>query len=60
MNDDMRKVEAKWRSGNGWPKRLDWIEIDGVRGWQAQRFQFRFPMMAIGRRYSSTLTGVRR
>src|SRR2546421_3818052 len=33
--------------GSGWPKRLDWIEIKGVRGWTGQRFELRFPIMAV-------------
>ena len=31
----------------GWPKRLDWIEIRGLRGWSGQRFELRFPIMAV-------------
>jgi len=26
---------------------LDWLEIDGIRGWTGQRFQLQFPIMAL-------------
>ena len=47
ISPEMRRLMAKWRTGSGWPKRADWIEIDGIRGWTAQRFEFRFPIMAL-------------
>jgi len=43
----MRRLQAKWSQGTGWPKRLEWIEIDGLRGWAGQRISFGFPIMAI-------------
>ncbi|MFL5353746.1 ATP-dependent nuclease [Archangium sp.] len=42
----MRKLEKKWTTG-GWPKRLEWLEIDGIRGWSGQRLDFNFPFVAI-------------
>ena len=47
MSDEMRKLETKWSTGNGWPKWLDWIEIKGIRGWTGQRVNFSFPISAI-------------
>lgn len=47
ISDEMRRLSARWASGQGWPKRLEWIEVDGVRGWVGQRFTFKFPIMAI-------------
>lgn len=47
ISDDMRRLEVKWKGGTGWPKRLDWIEIDGLRGWRGERFKFQFPIMAL-------------
>ena len=35
------------RARNGWPKWLEWIEIEKIRGWEAQRVSFAFPIMAI-------------
>jgi predicted ATPase len=43
----MRRLRAKWLMNTGWPKRLDWIEILGLRGWRGQRFSCGFPIMAI-------------
>lgn len=47
LSDEMRRLQNSWRSGTGWPKRLEWIEISGLRGWAGQRFSFPFPIMAI-------------
>lgn len=44
---EMRRLHAKWQQNTGWPKRLDWIEIDGIRGWDSQRIPFGFPIVAI-------------
>jgi hypothetical protein len=44
---EVRRLEAKWKTGGGWPKRLDWIEIKGLRGWTGQRFDLQFPIMAL-------------
>lgn len=44
---EMRRLQAKWNQDTGWPKRLEWIEIDGIRGWDGQRFHFQFPIMAV-------------
>jgi hypothetical protein len=27
---EMRRLQAKWQQNTGWPKRLDWIEIEGI------------------------------
>lgn len=44
---EVRRLEGKWRLGAGWPRRLDWLEIHGIRGWQGQRFELQFPIMAV-------------
>lgn len=31
----------------GWPKFLDSVRVDGIRGWAGQTVQFRFPVVAI-------------
>jgi len=43
----MRRLDRKWSSGNGWPKRLEWVEVDEIRGWSGQRVPFSFPIVAI-------------
>lgn len=47
LSREMRRLEAKWQQGTGWPKRLTWIEIKGLRGWESQRFSLNFPIMAV-------------
>lgn len=47
LSDQVRRLAKKWQSGTGWPKRLEWLEINGLRGWTGQRVQFPFPMVAI-------------
>jgi predicted ATPase len=43
----MKRLRAKWLTNTGWPRRLDWISIDGIRGWKNQRFNLGFPIMAV-------------
>jgi predicted ATPase len=47
LSDEMRRLEKKWSGGNGWPKRLEWMEVNGLRGWIGQRVEFKFPIVAI-------------
>ena len=46
-SNEMRRLQTKWDTQNGWPKRLEWLEINGIRGWEGQRIEFRFPIVAI-------------
>jgi len=46
-SNEMRRLTAKWQMGTAWPKRLEWIEIDNLRGWEGQRFELRYPIMAV-------------
>lgn len=47
ISQEMRRLTKKWEAGGGWPKRLNWLEPSGVRGWQGQRLAFDFPIVAI-------------
>lgn len=47
QSDEMRRLETKWRTGNSWPKFLEWIEIKDIRGWSEQRISFAFPIVAV-------------
>ena len=47
LSKDVRLLESRWKSGQGWPKRLEWIEIYGIRGWIGQRVEFPFPITAV-------------
>ena len=47
LSTEMRRLENKWQNNAGWPKRLEYIEINGIRGWTGQRIDFLFPIVAI-------------
>lgn len=48
LSAEMRKLDKKWRHpGGAWPKRLEWVQITGLRGWTGQRVDFNFPIVAI-------------
>ena len=47
ISKEVRLLESRWKSGHGWPKRLEWIEITGLRGWAGQRIPFQFPIVAL-------------
>lgn len=47
ISKEVRRLERAWENETAWPKRLDWIEIQNVRGWSGQRIRFPFPIVAI-------------
>lgn len=47
LDGEVRKLQNKWRTGASWPKRLEWIELIGIRGWMGQRVDFNFPIVAM-------------
>lgn len=47
INDEVRRLQKKWSGKQGWPKRLNWLEIDNMRGWEKQRVSFEFPIVAV-------------
>jgi predicted ATPase len=47
MHRNVRRLQNKWIAGNSWPKRLEWLEIKGIRGWAGQKVEFGFPIIAI-------------
>jgi predicted ATPase len=47
LSPEMRRLQNKWTTGTSWPKRLEWIELTGVRGWSGQRIDFQFPIVAL-------------
>ncbi len=44
---EFRRLQKAWQTNTGWNKRLEWLEIYGLRGWTGQRIEFKFPIMAI-------------
>lgn len=47
ISKEMRLLETKWDSALGWKNRLEWIEIEGIRGWTGQRIELDFPIVCI-------------
>lgn len=47
LSSEMRRLQSKWSSGGGWPKRLESLEINNIRGWRNQRVDFKFPIVAL-------------
>lgn len=47
LSKEMRRLQRRWEMGTGWPKRLEWVEINKLRGWSNQRFALSFPIMAV-------------
>lgn len=47
LSTEVRKLKRKWDGGNSWPKYLEWIQVEGIRGWKSQRIRFDFPIVAI-------------
>lgn len=46
LSREIRRLENTWDRGD-FPKHLEWLEIKGIRGWNGERIDFRFPIVAI-------------
>lgn len=46
ISSEMRRLQSRF-STPGWPHFLEWVEINGLRGWAEQRIEFRFPIVAL-------------
>jgi predicted ATPase len=47
ISDEMRRLQTQWGTRSNWPKQLEWIQVDGLRGWTGQTLSLDFPIMAI-------------
>lgn len=47
MSREVRRLQNKWSSNVAWPRRLESIQISGLRSWSGQRLDFKFPLTAI-------------
>ncbi|MCO6415129.1 AAA family ATPase [Siccirubricoccus sp. KC 17139] len=47
LSREMRRLDAKWLTNSAWPKRLEWMELINLRGWNGHRVEFAFPIVAI-------------
>jgi len=46
MSREVDRLAGRWQRGD-WPKWLEWLEIEGIRGWSGQRVELNFPIVAI-------------
>lgn len=46
LSREIRRLENNWNNGQ-FPKHLEYIEINNIRGWSGQRIEFKFPIVAI-------------
>jgi|Deesub1362A_J573_1020465.scaffolds.fasta_scaffold04573_4 predicted ATP-dependent endonuclease of OLD family len=46
MNYEVEKVREKLIR-QGWPKFLNWVKIEGLRGWNGEKIEFKFPVCVI-------------
>jgi len=46
MSRQVDRLASRWERGT-WPRWLEWLEIDGIRGWEGQRISFEFPITAL-------------
>lgn len=47
LSTEVKRLFDKWDANTGWPKRLEWLSIRGIRGWAGERIDFNFPLVAI-------------
>lgn len=47
LSQEVRRLSRSWENESAWPKRLEWVEMEGLRGWKGQRVEFPFPVVAI-------------
>lgn len=47
LSNEVRRLARSWQNESAWPKRLEWIEIKGLRGWNGQRVEFQFPIVSL-------------
>jgi predicted ATPase len=45
-SQEIRRLANTWDRGD-FPHHLSWIEIEGLRGWDGERIEFNFPIVAI-------------
>jgi predicted ATPase len=47
LSKEVRRLDNKWRTGGFWPKRLEYLDMKEIRGWEGQRLDFTYPFMTI-------------
>ncbi len=46
LSREIRRLENNWNNGQ-FPKHLEYLELINLRGWNGQRVEFKFPIVAI-------------
>lgn len=46
QSKEIRRLENNWNNGH-FPKHLEFLELTNLRGWNGQRIEFKFPIVAI-------------
>lgn len=46
LSKEVRRLENNWNNGQ-FPKHLEYLELTNLRGWNGQRVEFKFPIVAI-------------
>ena len=47
LSKEVNKLTDKWDNNTGWKQRLEYIQLKGLRGWDGQRVDFNYPVVAI-------------
>lgn len=56
ISSQIRLLSKRWDNSQGWPKRLEWLEVNGIRGWTGQRIDFSALMEVSHLRLTGLLT----
>jgi predicted ATPase len=46
LSREIRRLDNNWNNGQ-FPKHLEYLELNNLRGWTGQRIEFKFPIVAI-------------
>lgn len=46
LSQEIKKLQKAFQRGD-FPQHLDWLEINGIRGWHGERVEFKFPIVCI-------------
>jgi predicted ATPase len=47
LSNEIRRLGRRWQAPDAWPRRLEYLQVNGLRGWTGQRIEFSFPIVAI-------------
>ncbi len=47
MHDEVQKIKRRFDKREGWPQLLNYMTINGLRGWSGEKINFNFPIAVI-------------